>query len=99
MKRSIAPHPATAFPVSGRMDAGVHEARSAFVSEPMASAMGDTGVIDVDRVADIFHMSKAQLAETAGLGTASMSKADRRIAPKTQSRITEMLEIINRIRD
>lgn len=78
---------------------GVREARSAFASAPMADVMDGAGMVDVDRVADIFHMSKAQLAETAGLGTAAISKADRRLAPKTQSRITEIIEIINRVRD
>ena len=58
-----------------------------------------SGVVDVDRVADAFRMSKGQLAETAGLTTATVSKADRRTAPKTQARVTEMLEIIGRVRD
>jgi uncharacterized protein (DUF2384 family) len=57
------------------------------------------GVVDVDRVADAFRMSKGQLAETTGLGVASLSKADRRVGPKTQTRVTEMLEIISRVRD
>ena len=59
----------------------------------------DQGVVDVGRVADTFRMSKRQLAETAGLGVASVSKADRRVAGKAQTRITEMLEIISRVRD
>lgn len=61
--------------------------------------MGKGGVVDVDRVADAFRMSKGQLAQTAGLGLASVSKADRRVAPKAQTRVTEMLEIISRVRD
>ncbi len=55
------------------------------------------GIVDVDRVAEAFRMTKSQLAETAGLGTATISKADRRRAPRTQSRVREMLEIINRV--
>jgi len=62
------------------------------------SFMDKGGVIDVDRVADTFRMSKGQLAQTAGLGLASVSKADRRVAPKAQTRVTEMLEIISRVR-
>jgi uncharacterized protein (DUF2384 family) len=57
------------------------------------------GVVDVDRVAEAFHMSKGQLAETAGLGLATVSKAARRTSPRAQTRVTEMLEIISRIRD
>lgn len=61
--------------------------------------MDKGGIVDVDRVADAFRMSKGQLAQTAGLGIASVSKADRRVAPKAQTRMTEMLEIISRVRD
>lgn len=61
--------------------------------------MTRAGIVDVDRVADAFRMSKGQLALTAGLALASVSKADRRVAPKAQTRVTEMLEIISRVRD
>lgn len=57
------------------------------------------GMVDVDRVADAFRMTKGQLAETVGLGAATVSKAERRTAPRTQSRVREMLEIISRIRE
>ena len=42
----------------------------------VARFMDKGGVVDVDRVADAFRMSKGQLAQTAGLGIASVSKAD-----------------------
>lgn len=61
--------------------------------------MDTGGIVDVDRVADAFHMSKGQLAETAGLGAATVSKANRRTSPRAQTRVTEMLEIISRIRE
>jgi len=61
--------------------------------------MDKGGVVDVDRVATAFRMTKGQLAETAGLGTATISKADRKASPRTQTRVTEMLEIISRIRE
>jgi uncharacterized protein (DUF2384 family) len=57
------------------------------------------GVVDFDCVADAFRMSKSQLAQTVGLGPASVSKTERRVAPKAQTRVTEMLEIISRVRD
>jgi len=57
------------------------------------------GIVDVDRVADIFRMTKGQLAETIGLGAATIGKAERRTAPRTQSRVREMLEIVARIRE
>ncbi|WP_254515897.1 MbcA/ParS/Xre antitoxin family protein [Novosphingobium sp. G106] len=58
-----------------------------------------SGIVDVDQVADTFRMTKNQLAETVGLGVATMSKAERRTAPRTQSRVREMLEILSRIRE
>jgi uncharacterized protein (DUF2384 family) len=61
--------------------------------------MDQRGVVDVERVANAFRMTKGQLAETAGLGTSTVSKAERRTSPRTQKRVTEMLEIISRIRD
>ncbi len=82
---------------AGRID-GLSTPREQLVSHFVASFM-DEGIVDVDRVADAFRMSKGQLAETAGLGLASVSKANRRVAPKAQTRVTEMLEIISRVRD
>lgn len=61
--------------------------------------MDEGGVVDVERVADAFRMTKGQLAETAGLGVATVSKAERRVAARTQSRVREVLEIISRVRD
>lgn len=61
--------------------------------------MDKGGIVDVERVANAFRMTKGQLAETAGLGAATVSKVDRRTAPRTQTRVTEVLEIISRVRD
>ena len=64
----------------------------------VTSFMDQRGVVDIGLVADAFRMSRGQLAQTAGLGLASVSKADRRGAPKAQTRVTEMLEVISRVR-
>ena len=58
-----------------------------------------TGVVDVDQVGRTYGMSKRQLAETAGLATATLSKADRRAGQRAQSRMTEMVEILARMED
>ena len=89
--RSPAPRADIAPAPSGRSSSSA----SGFVLRFMTHA----GVVDVDLVAEAFRMSKGQLAQTAGLGLASVSKADRRVAPKAQTRVTEMLEIISRVRD
>jgi hypothetical protein len=57
------------------------------------------GHISVGRVAKRFGMSKVQLAETIGLKPETVYRAARLAAPKTQTRATEMLEIIGRIAD
>jgi hypothetical protein len=57
------------------------------------------GKVVVKRVADDFGMSKGQLAETVGLHPEALYKASRTHAPKTQSRVREMLEIVSRISD
>jgi hypothetical protein len=61
----------------------------------ITSLMDERGTVKVDDVAEIFSMSKAQLADTAGLGREVFQKASRRDSPKAQSRVREMLEIIN----
>jgi uncharacterized protein (DUF2384 family) len=58
-----------------------------------------TGHVDIAHMADVFRMSKPQLAETVGLPLTTLTKNDRLKSPKAQARITEMLEIIARIKD
>jgi uncharacterized protein (DUF2384 family) len=60
---------------------------------------GPGNTIVIDDVADSFGMSKLQLAETAGFSPETFQRAKRAIAPKTQHRVQEMLEIIGRVVD
>ncbi len=60
--------------------------------------IGKTGSINSGRVAEAFRMSRAQLAETAGLAPTTVSKTGRSSTPKAQARMTEMLEILARVR-
>jgi hypothetical protein len=55
------------------------------------------GLVVIDRVAEHFGMSKQQFAETIGVKAETLYRAARVSAPKTQSRATEMLEIVGRI--
>jgi DNA-binding XRE family transcriptional regulator len=69
-------------------------------SAPLAAAlMNQQGLVTVDKVAATFGMSKGQLAETIGLSREALYKLARLEAPKTQSRLKEMLEIVSRISD
>jgi hypothetical protein len=57
----------------------------------------DKGHVSIDRVALSFGMSKQQLAQTAGLKKQTLQKTNRLHAPKTQSRMREVLEIVSRV--
>jgi hypothetical protein len=57
------------------------------------------GHVSVKRVAKSFGMSKVQIAETIGLKPETVYRSARLAAPKTQTRATEMLEIVGRIAD
>ncbi|MBX3483143.1 MbcA/ParS/Xre antitoxin family protein [Phenylobacterium sp.] len=77
-------------------------ARSAALRQPplrsAADVLGPSGV-DLLGAATLFGMTNAQLADTAGLARETLQKVERRNAPKTQSRLREMLEILRRIED
>lgn len=57
------------------------------------------GLIVIDRVAESFGVSKAQLADTMGVSPETFHRAARAKAPKTQGRVTEMVEIVARVSD
>lgn len=69
------------------------------VADFVTNFMDRSGAVNAARVAAEFRMSRAQLAETAGLPVHAVSKSDRSRASKTQSRMTEMLEIVGRVRE
>ncbi|WGM40880.1 antitoxin Xre/MbcA/ParS toxin-binding domain-containing protein [Caulobacter sp. NIBR1757] len=75
---------------------GVAEAGARFQAAPFGGLLGADGV-DVERTAEVFNMTKGQLAETVGLAADTLQKAARRNAPKTQARVTELIEIITRL--
>lgn len=58
-----------------------------------------SGQIMAGALADMLFMSRDQLAETTGLSPASLAKADRQMSRKAQSRMFEMVEILDRVRD
>lgn len=66
------------------------------ISRDFIDAKGD---ISIDQVARSFGFSKAQLAATVGLSVETLYRPDRIAAPKTQARVREMLEIVDRVRD
>jgi DNA-binding XRE family transcriptional regulator len=64
---------------------------------PVGSFLDTGGRVVIERVVKDFGMSKGQLAETVGLNREALYKTERIHAPKTQTRMREMLEIVSRI--
>jgi uncharacterized protein (DUF2384 family) len=57
------------------------------------------GKLPVEAVAQSLGMSKAQLAETAGVSIDTLYRTNRAESAKTQTRLKEMLEIVDRVSD
>ena len=57
------------------------------------------GHLAPERVAQALRMSKSQLAETIGVNREALYKPERAQAPKTQTRVREMVEIVERVKD
>lgn len=68
----------------------------------MASFIRDTanadGMIAADRLSAILHITRAELAATLGLSRDAIGKTARVTAPATQSRLRDIVEILNRVR-
>jgi Protein of unknown function (DUF2384) len=75
------------------------------LAEPMRGAglvmpfLDERGTVAVERVAQSFGLSKAQLAATVGVRPETLQSTRRAQAPKTQARLREMLEIVARVTD
>lgn len=54
------------------------------------------GVINAKAVADRLHVNKTQLAGVLGVGVESLRRRNREQAAKVQTRMRDMVEIINR---
>lgn len=56
------------------------------------------GNVAADRLAAKLHITKTELASAAGLSRDAVSKSARRNTRSTQTRMREVVEIINRVR-
>jgi uncharacterized protein (DUF2384 family) len=57
------------------------------------------GRVSIERVTAEFGVSKKRLAETFGIAPVTLQRKARADAPKTQARLREGLEIVNRVSD
>src|SRR6516165_6946650 len=76
-----------------------HSAEAVRGGQLVARFIDDKGIVAVEDVAKWFGMSKGQLAATVGMRPDTFRRVKRVTAPKTQSRVKEMLEVIGRIAD
>lgn len=56
-------------------------------------------LIKIEQLGAEYHMTNAQLAETAGLSASTLTRKDRRDSPKAQNRMREMAEILSLVED
>lgn len=57
----------------------------------------DNGLITPRRVAEAFRTTSEEIARTAGLGKDAIQRKDRVTSDKTQRRLREMIEVINKV--
>jgi len=77
----------------------VSQSREASGGALVAQFLNDEGKVMVEDVAERFGLSKGQLGETVGLSPETLQRFSRAFAPRTQTRLREMLEIIGRVTD
>lgn len=67
---------------------------TAFLEE--TSGVG--GLVAVDRLSGVLHITRAELAVAVGLSRDAVAKSARARRPATQARLRDMVEILNRVR-
>jgi hypothetical protein len=60
-------------------------------------AFAEDGVFAPARIAQVLRTTKDEVARSAGLGRDAVIRADRVGSPRTQRRLREMVEILNRV--
>jgi len=65
--------------------------------EFLANNLGPDGAVVVDRLVKDLHITKAELAAASGLSRDAVSKTARLKSRRTQKRLGEVVEIINRV--
>lgn len=63
-----------------------------------AAAVTNTdGTVEIGRLSEVLHVNKGQLANATGLSRDAVSKTARLRAPATQSRLRDVVDILNRV--
>ncbi len=64
----------------------------------LADTATETGLVAADRLSDLLHVTRGELALALGVPRDSVTKTARARAPATQARLRDMVEILNRVR-
>lgn len=72
-------------------------ARSEARESLVRASMNDNGIVVVDRLLNRLGMTKQQLGRMIGVSGETLQKRARAEAPKTQMRVREAIEIIDRV--
>ncbi|WP_242479020.1 antitoxin Xre/MbcA/ParS toxin-binding domain-containing protein [Lamprobacter modestohalophilus] len=72
------------------------EATTAVAVEDLTCLFSDRGLVETDRLAEQLHVTKVELARATGLSRDALSKRARSNSPKTQQRLRDTVDIINR---
>ena len=82
----------------GRKGPAERKGKASAAPRPQSGiALDQKGIVRMEDVADRFGLSKLQVARSLGLPKEAVHKRSRFVAPKTQQRLREMLEIVNRV--
>ena len=60
-------------------------------------SFAENGIFAPARIAAVLRTTRDEVARTVGLGRDAIMRADRVQSPKTQKRLREMVEILNRV--
>jgi hypothetical protein len=66
-------------------------------AEFLSEVITDQGTVATDRLAELLHVTKAELALATGLSRDAASKQSRLRSRQTQARLRDTVEIINRV--
>lgn len=64
----------------------------------LTQTASETGDVAVERLSGLLHITRSELAVAAGLSRDAVSKTTRARSPATQSRLRDVVEILNRVR-
>ena len=66
-------------------------------AEFLSEVITDQGTVATDRLAELLHVTKVELALATGLSREAVSKQSRLRPRQTQARLRDTVEIINRV--